>query len=77
MLSLLVISQDGQSKGYGFVSFDDEYDYQTALSNPHMMLGDTPISVARARHGGGGNKNGGSLRNGSGENGNIRSRRPY
>ena len=66
-----VITSEGQSKGFGFVSFEDEYDYQMALSNPNMMLGQTPISISRARHSGGGgggdrgSRDGGSSRDGS------------
>jgi len=79
--SFLVITSDGQSKGFGFVSFDDEFDYQTALSNPNMMLGQTPISISRARHsnpGGKGGPRGGGV-GGGGDNGgpNDRVRRQY
>lgn len=85
--SAKVITSDGQSKGFGFVAFDDEFDYQTALSNPNMMLGQTPISISRARHSNpGGPKGGGGPRGGGGYNSggpggiggdNMRSRRPY
>jgi len=80
-----VITQDGQSKGFGFVTFEDEYDYQAALANPNMMLGNTPISISRARHssqgqkrsysgeGGGRSSSGG----GNGGGGDMRSRRQY
>ncbi|KAI2800143.1 tRNA selenocysteine 1-associated protein 1 [Blomia tropicalis] len=48
--SAKVITNEGQSKGFGFVTFEDEYDYQVALSNPNMMLGESPITISRARH---------------------------
>lgn len=56
--SAKVIMNDGISKGFGFVSFDDENEYFQALSQQSMMLGAQPISVSKARHnnnqGGGG-----------------------
>lgn len=82
-----MITQDGQSKGFGFVTFEDEYDYQAALANPNMMLGTTPISISRARHSssqgqkrsfsggeGGGRSSGGPSGGGSGD---MRPRRQY
>ena len=82
--------QDGQSKGFGFVTFEDEYDYQAALANPNMMLGNTPISISRARHssqgqkrsfsggeGSGGGGGGRSSSGGGGGGGDMRSRRQY
>lgn len=48
---------DGQSKGFGFVSFENEMDYRNALNMPNMMLGTNPISVNKARHSGGGGGN--------------------
>lgn len=57
---LAVITNDGQSKGFGFVSFDNEIDYQNALNMPNMMLGPNPISVSKARYSSNNNGGGGS-----------------
>lgn len=48
--SAKVIMNDGISKGFGFVSFDDEYDYVNALQAPSILLGTNPISISKARN---------------------------
>ncbi|KAF7491457.1 tRNA selenocysteine 1-associated protein 1 [Sarcoptes scabiei] len=48
--SAKVIMNDGISKGFGFVSFEDENDYYKALNQQVIMFGTTPISVNRARN---------------------------